>query len=1224
MKIRNTLICAALMALPLFAWELKPATSDVLLKGAAAGMKDRKAVEDGSLSLVIAGKDPYFSNLTVGVEAADARYVVVDMSYSGEGGSMQAFVNLKSTTGETPFYHQTSLNGDGRMRRYVIDLSKAQKFSAMKRMETLRIDPVEPGRIGEKVLIGAIYVTGDLNSLPPFIRKRDTSNIEYTFADENRGNSVFVKGGAAGIVNRRIENGALCADISSKDPYFSVVPVDRPLTEINRLSVEMAAENCPQGRLQLLVNLGKPGDCYTYVPLKDDGEFHTYVVKLDALSRLLNAGTLHNFRLDPVDPGTVGGKIRIKAIRLYSDKSASPNPLTATIPNAADGALKIDSFLQLHTGGKAAAKTQALLSYDKTHLVFDVSTEIENLNYRVAGRKRDGQIWLDDSLEFFIQKGDAIFQIVVNPDGVVYDHRAVLKGGKVEKNDVSWDSNAIVQSNVTPGTWRLLLKVPFASMGVSAPEAEQWKMNIVRNSLADSKGASSWNFYRGNNGNPDDLRHVNLGGAASPRIGITSVGNLYLGMNDAVFANPDKAQIKAMVVIRNLDNGHEERFFAEGSGETIAVPYRIDTTGHYEMHLCAGDGNSDYFADALLFESIDVTERIKQKLAVLNDAPKNMQSRAKTIRPRGERLLAQLASKGQADMLEYESFRKDAEQFRQDAIRLHFLEATEKNLNVKKPPFALALADTMCKVFRTLDDDAPSFPCRPIEAIEIEGAARETEGVQIVLMGLDAPVEGLSFSFEGPFSNAFEMNYVDYIDTSRTQTAYVSPYKGEWPEMLRPGVPASLGRNEIRPLWLNVRIPVDAKAGVYDGAVILKAASGFSCRIPVSVKVWNFSLPATPRLRTALSQDQQQAITYYEKLLKRTLTDAEKSEVMDRLARFMLSRRMSPGNIYDWTAYSGKPVPYPEPKHWREYAALGMNTIPIANLTPRAFGAPASDMRAWYEEDNHRVGVGESLRANYVLARAAGVEKTLFMHGFDEVGYHKDLVGKSAVIKDLVAYWRTIEPSLKIECITTVNESLTGSIGIWCPAFSMMEKHKGDYAARQKAGDELWLYTCLGSPADGYAPSFVLEARAMDLRLVGWMCHFFNADGFLYYRVNGWKYCYPDNDGRHWPDKPWNAANYPAYNGDACLIYPSPDWRQPPYSSVRMENLRDGFEDYDMLKMLEDAKGKFSAEENKKIEDLLSIKALMTSSTEYSRNPSLLREQRRQIANWLEKAQQIR
>ena len=1210
-----------ILALPLCGWQLKPGKSSVLSNGVAPRIGEREILADGSLAATILGADPFFDNISVGVDAEEARYVVVDMAFTGLSGSVQAFINLKSSTGEKPFYSQIMLNGDGKIRRYVMDLSKRKEYAEMKRLETLRIDPAEPGRAGEKFVVQTIHVVRDLASLPPLPHMRDTSTIEYDFQTEDMRNHVFISGEAAGLKNRRLENGALCADIVSNDPYFSPIAVDRPLSEINRLSVEMAAENCPQGRLQLMVNLGKPGSCYTFVPLKDDGNYHTYTVKLDSMAALANVGILHNFRLDPVDPGMVGGKIRIKAIRFFSDKSASPNPLTATVPKASDGVLRIESFRQLNTGGKASAKTQALLSYDKTHLVFDVSTEIENLNYRVAGRKRDGQIWLDDSLEFFIQKGDLLFQIVVNPDGVVYDHCETLKDGKAAKTDVSWNADVIVHSNVTPGTWHLVLKVPFASMNVTSPEGEQWKMNIVRNSVADSKGASSWNFYRGNNGNPDDLRHVELGDKASPRIDVLSVGNLYLGQNDAVFANPDNAPLKAMVVLRNLDNGHEERFHAEGSGEKISVPYKIDASGHYEMHLCAGDGKRDYFADALVFESIDVTDRIRRKLAVLKDVPPVLQNRADLIRPRGEKLLAQLASNGQTDMREYESFRKDAEQFRQDAVRLRFLEATETFFNVKKSPFALAVADTMCKVFRTLDEEAPSFPCKPIEKIEIEGAARETEGVQIVLMGLDEPVEGLSFSFEEPFPNAFEIHYVDYIDTSRTQTAYVSPYKGEWPEMLCPGVPPSLARHEIRPLWLNVRIPANAKAGIHEGAVILKAGKGFSCRIPVSVNVWGFTLPATPRLRTALSQDQHQAIMYYEKLLKRTLTDAEKSELMDRLAKFMLSHRMNPGNIYDWTAYSGKPVPYPEPSHWREYTAMGMNAFPIANLTPRSFGAPAADMRSWYEADNHRVGIGDSLRANYALARDAGIETMLFMHGFDEVGYHKDFVGKSAVIKDLVTYWRSVEPSLKIECITTVNESLTGSIGIWCPTFSMMEKHKDDYMARKKAGDELWLYTCLGTPADGHAPSFVLEAGAMDLRLVGWMCHFFNADGFLYYRINGWKYCYPETDGRHWPDKAWNAANFPGYNGDACLIYPSPDWHRPPYSSVRMENLRDGFEDYDMLKMLEEVRERFSQEERIQIDNLLSVKALMSSSTEYSKNPTLLREQRRQVAYWLEKAQ---
>ena len=61
---------------------------------------------------------------------------------------------------------------------------------------------------------------------------------------------------------------------------------------------------------------------------------------------------------------------------------------------------------------------------------------------------------------------------------------------------------------------------------------------------------------------------------------------------------------------------------------------------------------------------------------------------------------------------------------------------------------------------------------------------------------------------------------------------------------------------------------------------------------------------------------------------------------------------------------------------------------------------------------------------------------------------------------------------------------------------------------------------------------------------------------------------------RRWPEVPWNPATFrndagKAHNGDGQLIYPGPD--RTPLSSIRLENLRDGIEDYEYFWLLRDA-----------------------------------------------------
>ena len=136
---------------------------------------------------------------------------------------------------------------------------------------------------------------------------------------------------------------------------------------------------------------------------------------------------------------------------------------------------------------------------------------------------------------------------------------------------------------------------------------------------------------------------------------------------------------------------------------------------------------------------------------------------------------------------------------------------------------------------------------------------------------------------------------------------------------------------------------------------------------------------------------------------------------------------------------------------------------------------------------------------------------------------------------------------------------------------------------RQEAGDEIWWYVCCG-PRHPYANWFI-DYPAIEPRILFWMTYKYHVTGFLYYALNmwstncsnregGWHVPHADPDirkkieqGARWPDIPWNTFTYSRYNGDGLLIYPGPNG--VPYTSQRLELIRDGIEDYEMLHLLE-------------------------------------------------------
>jgi len=102
-----------------------------------------------------------------------------------------------------------------------------------------------------------------------------------------------------------------------------------------------------------------------------------------------------------------------------------------------------------------------------------------------------------------------------------------------------------------------------------------------------------------------------------------------------------------------------------------------------------------------------------------------------------------------------------------------------------------------------------------------------------------------------------------------------------------------------------------------------------------------------------------------------------------------------------------------------------------------------------------------------------------------------------------------------------------------------------------------------------YANWFI-EYPAIESRLLmGAMSHKYRVDGFLYYLVNnGWernRKVISSGPYTEWDGASCINSKDKWANGDGNLIYPGP---ARPLSSIRLENIRDGLEDYEYLHLL--------------------------------------------------------
>ena len=124
---------------------------------------------------------------------------------------------------------------------------------------------------------------------------------------------------------------------------------------------------------------------------------------------------------------------------------------------------------------------------------------------------------------------------------------------------------------------------------------------------------------------------------------------------------------------------------------------------------------------------------------------------------------------------------------------------------------------------------------------------------------------------------------------------------------------------------------------------------------------------------------------------------------------------------------------------------------------------------------------------------------------------------------------------------------------------------KGRTEESRKAGHQIWWYICDG-PRAPYANWFI-ECQAIEARLLmGAMAQRMKPDGFLYFRTAMWSSpsCITNAPFTDWLV---NKGKEGVANGDGYLTYVGPDGI--PLPSLRLENFRDGLEDYAYAKLLE-------------------------------------------------------
>lgn len=137
------------------------------------------------------------------------------------------------------------------------------------------------------------------------------------------------------------------------------------------------------------------------------------------------------------------------------------------------------------------------------------------------------------------------------------------------------------------------------------------------------------------------------------------------------------------------------------------------------------------------------------------------------------------------------------------------------------------------------------------------------------------------------------------------------------------------------------------------------------------------------------------------------------------------------------------------------------------------------------------------------------------------------------------------------------SREVQNTIKIWVPQLNFYHTDYDFYTERQNKGDEIWFYTCL-APQGNYANRF-LEQPLIQTRILHWINYRFGATGYLHWGLNYW------NDNPYGETTGINTESgnvLPA--GDSWITYPA---NGKLYGSIRLEAMRDGIADYELLKL---------------------------------------------------------
>ncbi len=492
-------------------------------------------------------------------------------------------------------------------------------------------------------------------------------------------------------------------------------------------------------------------------------------------------------------------------------------------------------------------------------------------------------------------------------------------------------------------------------------------------------------------------------------------------------------------------------------------------------------------------------------------------------------------------------------------------------------PFECFAVSDLVRVF----EDGYNCP-EPRKSLEIFGIRNEHVSAQCVIkanrdlqnvtvslgplkhidLPASLPADALEWNFVG--SILIEENTPKYRKTDLIRTA-----PAQFPDYLSEDREVFIKKGGYKAVYLTIKIPRDAEAGLYKGVVTVKTDKE-DVSLPLSLRVYPLTLPderhlmvtewhSTGNFKKFHDIDASDSERFYEMLTVYAENMAEHRQNVFRVSLdLIICKRAANGDLkFDFSRFD----------KWADifWDTGRMDLLETGFVARFGEGGWSSreiilrDFRAQMESNGKRITVpGKEFLPQFLpalenhLREKGWLEKTVF-HIADEPSNHNVMSWRQAS-----DYVHRYAPSIRrIDAIETTH--CFDRLEIWVPKLDHLATWHDVFKRAQSRGYELWFYT-VGIFQKGSYPNKTVDVPLIESRILHWLNYRFGLKGYLHWGFN------------RWTDDPFAAPG--THRGDGWHVYPKKDGL---INSLRWEQMRNGIQDYEYLYMLEDKISKIKA-----------------------------------------------